>query len=94
LKAGLYATAHIAVAIHQNAIVVPDSALVVEGDDTFVFVPQGEKVQKRKVTVGIREDKRAEITDGLKEGERVVSTGAFGLGDGTKIKIVAASNEK
>jgi len=88
LKAGLYATGRIAVAIHQNAIVVPETALVVEGDEAFVFVPQGEKVQKRKVTVGIREDKRAEITEGLKEGERVVSTGAFGLGDGTKIKIV------
>ena len=88
LKAGLYATAHIAVAIHQNALVVPDSALVVEGDEAFVFVPQGEKVAKRKVTVGIREDKRAEITEGLKEKERVVSMGAFGLGDGTKIKIV------
>jgi len=88
LKAGLYATAHIAVAIHQNAIVVPDSALVVEGDEAFVFVPQGEKVAKRKVTIGIREDKRAEITEGLKENERVVSMGAFGLGDGTKIKIV------
>ena len=95
LKAGLYATAHIAVAIHQNAIVVPDSALVVEGDDTFVFVSQGEKVQKRKVTIGIRGDKRAEITEGLKQGERVVTTGAFGLGDGTRIKIVeGAGNEK
>lgn len=87
LKAGLYANARIAVAIHQNALVVPDSALVIEGDDSFVFVAKGEKVEKRKVTVGIRGDKRAEITEGLKEGERVVTTGAFGLGDGTKIKI-------
>ncbi len=94
LKAGLYATAHIAVAIHQNAIVVPDSALVVEADDTFVFVAQGEKVQKRKVTIGIRGDKRAEITEGLKQGERVVITGAFGLGDGTKIKIIQSESSK
>ncbi|HVS81011.1 MAG TPA: efflux RND transporter periplasmic adaptor subunit [Pyrinomonadaceae bacterium] len=94
LKAGLYASAHIAVEIHQNALVVPDAALVVEGDEAFVFVSQGEKVEKRKVTVGIRGDKRAEITDGLKEGERVVTTGAFGLGDGTRIKIVQADKEK
>jgi multidrug efflux pump subunit AcrA (membrane-fusion protein) len=93
LKSGLYATAHIAVQIHQNAIVVPDSALVIEGDDSFVFVPKGDKVEKRKVTVGIRGDKRAEITEGLKEGERVVTTGAFGLGDGTKIKIVQAEKK-
>ena len=94
LKAGLYATAHIAVAIHQNALVVPDAALVVEGDEAFVFVSQGEKVEKRKVIVGIREDKRAEITDGLKEGERVVTTGAFGLGDGTRIKIIKGDSSQ
>ena len=94
LKAGVYANARIAVEIHQNALVVPDSALVVEGDDSFVFVPKGDKVEKRKVTVGIREGKRVEITDGLKEGERVVSAGAFGLGDGTKIKIVQAEKKE
>jgi HlyD family secretion protein len=94
LNAGVYANARIAVEIHQNALIVPDTALVVEGDDTFVFVPKGEKVEKRKVTVGIREDKRIEIADGLKEGERVVSMGAFGLGDGTKIKIVQAEKKE
>ena len=57
-------------------------------------MPKGEKVEKRKVTVGIREDKRIEIVDGLKEGERVVSAGAFGLGDGTKIKIVQAEEKE
>jgi HlyD family secretion protein len=94
LKAGLYANAHIAVEIHQNALVVPETALVVEGDETFVFVPQGEKVEKRKVTVGIRDNGRAEITEGLKDNERVVTQGAFGLGDGTKIKIVQGEDKK
>ncbi len=93
LKAGIFGTARIAVEIHQNALVVPQTALVVEGDETFVFVPVGEKVEKRKVTVGIRDGDRVEITEGLKDNERVVTTGAYGLGDGTKIKIVAAPDE-
>lgn len=93
LKAGIFGTARIAVEIHQNALVVPQEALVVEGDETFVFVPQGDKVEKRKVTVGIREDGHVEIIEGLKDSERVVTTGAFGLGDGTKIKIIQ-SEEK
>jgi multidrug efflux pump subunit AcrA (membrane-fusion protein) len=50
-------------------------------------------VEKRKVTVGIREDGRVEITDGLKDKERVVTQGAFGLGDGTKIKVIEASEK-
>jgi multidrug efflux pump subunit AcrA (membrane-fusion protein) len=88
LKAGIFATARIAVEIHQNALVVPQAAIVVEGDETFVFVPQGDKVEKRKVTVGIRESEQIEIVEGLKDNEKVVTQGAYGLGDGTKIKIV------
>jgi HlyD family secretion protein len=93
LKAGIFANARIAVEIHPNALVVPRVALVVEGDETFVFVPQGDKVEKRKVTVGIRDGEQVEITDGLKDNDKVVTQGAYGLGDGTKIKIVAASDE-
>jgi multidrug efflux pump subunit AcrA (membrane-fusion protein) len=88
LKAGLFADAKIAVEIHANALVVPEAALVVEGDETFVFVPKSdETVEKRKVTVGIRDAGRAEISEGLKEDERVVTAGAFGLEDKSKIKI-------
>jgi HlyD family secretion protein len=94
LKAGLYANARIAVEIHQNALVVPETALVVQGDETFVFVPHAEKVERRKVTVGIRDGGRVEITDGLKDTESVVKTGAFGLGDGTKIKIMESDSRQ
>jgi multidrug efflux pump subunit AcrA (membrane-fusion protein) len=94
LRAGLFADARIAVEIHADALVVPESALVVEGDETFVFVPKAdETVEKRKVAVGIRDAGRAEITEGLKDNERVVTTGAFGLGDKSKIKIVEPSAE-
>jgi multidrug efflux pump subunit AcrA (membrane-fusion protein) len=94
LKAGIFATARIAVEIHQNALLVPQTALVVEGDETFVFVPQGEKVEKRKVTVGIRDGEQIEITEGLKDNDKVVTQGAYGLGDGTKIKIVEGEEKK
>jgi HlyD family secretion protein len=93
LKAGLFASARIAVEIHANALNVPEAALVVEGDEAFLFVPREDAtVEKRRVTVGIRDGGRVEIAEGLKESERVVTTGAFGLSDGAKIKIVEASN--
>ena len=95
LKSGLYANARIAVEIHTDALVVPESALVQEGDETFVFVVQkDDKVEKRKVEVGIRDGGRAEITEGLKESERVATSGAFGLSDGAKIKIVEGDEKK
>ena len=94
LKAGIFANARIAVEIHQNALTVAQTALVVEGDETFVFVSRGEKVEKRRVSVGIRDGDRVEVTEGLKDNERVVTQGAYGLGDGTKIKIVEGEVKK
>lgn len=94
LKAGIFASARIAVEIHQNALTVPQAALVVEGDEAFVFVPGAEKVEKRKVTVGVRDGDRIEITEGLKDNEKVVTQGAYGLGDGTRIKIVQGEEKK
>lgn len=98
LKAGLFADARIAVETHANALVVPEAAVVVDGDESFVFVvrhtdKEGDTVERRKVTIGIREGGRVEITDGLQESERVVTTGAFGLSDGARIKVVEPADD-
>jgi HlyD family secretion protein len=92
LKAGVFANARISVEVHQDALAVPQTALVVEGDDSFVFVSHGDKVEKRKVTVGIRDQQQVEIAEGLKQDEKVVTEGAYGLGDGTRIKIVQSES--
>jgi membrane fusion protein (multidrug efflux system) len=95
LKSGLYGSTRIAVEIHNDALTVPEAALVVEGDETFVFVTKSdEEVEKRKVEAGIRSEGRVEIVDGLKENERVVTKGAFGLSDGAKIKIGEPAKEE
>lgn len=98
LRAGLYATARIAVEIHAGALVVPEAAVVAEGDETFVFVvrskdKEDEIVEKRAVVVGIRDGGRVEIKEGLQDHEAVVTTGAFGLSDGAKIKVTGKTDE-
>jgi membrane fusion protein (multidrug efflux system) len=69
-----------------NAIVVPLEALVPEGDQFKVFVVDSSSIaNEREVKVGARTSTSAEITDGLKAGERIVTVGAYGVEDGTKI---------
>lgn len=76
----------IAVAVHANAITVPLEALVPEGEEFKVFVVDAAGVaHERKVSVGGRTDKVAEITDGLAAGERVVTYGAYGVSDSAKV---------
>jgi RND family efflux transporter MFP subunit len=86
LRAGSGATARITVGAARRALVIPDSALVVLGDSLNVFVVGADSVAKaRVVSVGIRRAGRAEILRGLQPGERIVSSGAFGLTDGIRV---------
>ena len=76
----------IAVAVHAGAITVPLEALVPDGEDFKVFVVDASgTAHERKVSVGGRTDKVAEITQGLAAGERVVTYGAYGISDSSKI---------
>ena len=76
----------IAVATNPRAVVVPNEALVPEGDGFKVFVvdPTG-VAHSRPVVVGGRSDAAAEITKGLAAGERVVTYGAYGVEDSAKV---------
>jgi len=72
-----------------DAIVVPKSALLVdpkEGSSVMVVGSDGHAHQ-RKVQTGIQEDDRVQIVQGLKEGEAVVTVGAYGLPDNVKVSV-------
>ena len=43
----------------------------------------------RSVELGISQDDKTQITKGLKVGEQVISSGAYAMDDGTKVKIGA-----
>ncbi|HEX4682225.1 MAG TPA: efflux RND transporter periplasmic adaptor subunit [Gemmatimonadaceae bacterium] len=87
LKIGETVFGQIAVATIPNAIVVPLDALVPEGETYKVFVVDATNVSHaREVKVGGRTDKVAEITEGLKAGERIVTTGAYGMSDSAKVQ--------
>ncbi len=76
----------IVVGSKPSAIVVPLTALVPEGEDFKVFVVDSTSIaNERDVKVGARTNTTAEIVDGLKAGERIVTTGAYGVEDGSKV---------
>lgn len=56
----------------ENALHVPLTALFRDGDGWALFVRQNERAVRRGVRVGHRNDRDAEILDGLVEGEEIV----------------------
>lgn len=76
----------------RDAIVVPEESLVPRGQENHVFVvhpDDGNRVERRAVTVGARRPGEAEIIGGIEEGELVVTHGTIHLQDGDTVAITA-----
>ncbi len=89
LKPGAAVTVTATAKSVPDALVIPKEALLTnENQKSYVMVAGADgRAHERDVETGIVEDGEVQITGGLKEGERVVTTGAFGLPDNTKLKI-------
>ncbi len=86
LKLGETVFGRVAVGVDQHAVTVPLEALVPDGEGFKVFVVDAAGIaHSRPVTVGARSEAAAEITQGLKGGETVVTYGAYGVSDSAKI---------
>ena len=67
--------------LHRNVVLVPAVAIVREGEETFVFVANGGKAQRRAVRIGIADEAHVEVVTGVKAGEMVIVEGQVGLPD-------------
>lgn len=76
-----------------GAVVVPASALLTTEGATSVMVAGVDgRAHQRSVQVGIRHEGEIQITAGVQPGERVVTTGAYGLPDNTRIRVEESGN--
>jgi len=85
LAPGMFGRFTIAYEKHSNALVIPANALLDEDEETTVYVVHDNEVVRRNVDVGIEEDGRVEILNGLLDDDEVVVVGHSGLRDGSKV---------
>jgi membrane fusion protein (multidrug efflux system) len=71
------------------ALLVPEQALVPEGDRKFVFVVRDDKAARVEVQTGRRRPGEVEIVDGLAEGDRLITEGTQKVEEGTPVKVIA-----
>jgi multidrug efflux pump subunit AcrA (membrane-fusion protein) len=78
LKAGMFADVEIVTTILDNVLLISDSALETDGENQIVFVAlDGNQFEKRIVKLGLEQSGRVQILDGVKAGEKIVTTGGF-----------------
>lgn len=81
LKVGMFAHARVRLAEHTNALVVPPSALVRNDDGAAVYVVLAGTATRTTVTTGLEMPEAVEILSGLTEGQTILTTSVYGLGD-------------
>jgi multidrug efflux pump subunit AcrA (membrane-fusion protein) len=88
LKPGMYATVQVRAKLAPSALLVPDSAVLRSGDKDTVFVAlEGGKFEPRTVALGPRaQNNKYQILSGLKEGDRVVTSGQFMLDSESQLR--------
>src|SRR6266567_2574225 len=77
-----------------DALTVPAAALLTDQGATSVMVAGADgHAHKTPVKVGIRDDDRVQIVEGLQPADKVVAVGAYGLPDNSKITSAEAAPE-
>jgi len=87
LKSGMFARIKIIASQLKERLVILQDALVQELGVNYVFVVEDHTAKKKKVTLGVKEDNKVEILEGLKEGQKVIVFGQQGLKDGSSVEI-------
>lgn len=91
LKPGMLLTVGIESAA-RTAVSVPELAVVGEGQQSFVFVVDGDRVRRTQVRVGQRQGGMVEILEGLRPGQRIVTEGVVKVTDGQEVRLAGPAN--
>jgi len=72
----------------KQAVIVPTGAVQRGPNGAFVYLLVDDKsVSMRPVTVGVQDEIETVVTNGLSEGDRVVTTGFTRLADGSEVSV-------
>jgi membrane fusion protein (multidrug efflux system) len=71
---------------------VPESSVTIQGKTAFVYVLNGETVDKTNIQIGKRNFGKVSVLDGVSEGDQIVVEGVSKVRDKSKIKIIKQKN--
>lgn len=94
LPEGLFMTASLILIEHPNALLIPEEAVIAEGEERYVFVVRDDTAQRLEVQTGIRSGAEVEVTSGLSAAEDVVTRGHQKLRDKAPVRLGRQVPEK
>ncbi|MCL4767017.1 MAG: efflux RND transporter periplasmic adaptor subunit [Hyphomicrobiaceae bacterium] len=92
LRPGLFARILVKGRETRRLVLVPESAIVPRGGETFVYQIQGGKAVETRVTLGKRDGGSVQVLSGLEPDTMVVVAGQLKLRNGVAVEIVQSQS--
>jgi len=89
LRPGMFVNAHIITDTHDDAVLIPKTAIVYENEKMNVYVVRDSVARKIQLNSGFQNYQYIESLSQISEGEKVIVVGQAGLKDSTKVKIIS-----
>jgi membrane fusion protein (multidrug efflux system) len=91
LKPGMFVRVRVIVGERQNALLIPEEAIVPQGEEFYVFKVVDAAARRVPVKIGVRRDARVEVLQGLAPGDLVVTAGMRLARDGQPVRVLNAA---
>ena len=93
LKPGMFARVVLVLEVRENALILPEQALVPQGKERFVYRLADGKAQMTKIELGLRRPGEVEVLKGLAAGDTIIVDGQLRLRDGAAVTVLADKPE-
>jgi len=88
LKPGMFVEVRISIGDKTDVLAIPRRALLFRQNKIYAFVVDGNRAAQREIQIGLMEEDEVEVTNGLVEGDVIVTVGVDGLKDGQAIEVI------
>jgi membrane fusion protein (multidrug efflux system) len=91
LRPGMFARVNLITRAEKEALVIPEQAIVPQGEEQYVFRVVDGKVARVRVEIGQRREAKVEILKGLAANDVVVTAGQLKLRDGMPVTVIGTN---
>ena len=85
---GMFVQVELVKAVYPQALSVPLYAIIIKGDDRFVYIERDGKAHKKMVDLGVLSGWQVQVKSGLNPEDRVIVVGHRFLDDGQSVKVI------
>jgi len=94
LRPGMFARVSLQLGVREQAVWIPEEAIVPRGRDSYVFRVVDGKAHEVRVRIGARKVGEVEIVDGISAGDLVVTEGNHRLRPGAAVAVTGDASPK